>query len=105
MLLNNTKYTDMYYQIVNKLWKTVKPFVEHLDAGKKIDNATQDKMIKISKSFARNNFEKAIKGDPDLEMQINEICYCMLQAVTINAQREGLLEHEKDEIMKGQIEF
>jgi len=85
------RYTPIYYKIINKLWKTAKPYLERLDMGERFNDDVLERMRAGAERFARENFENLIKGDPVLESRINAVCYELLNAISISAQREGLV--------------
>ena len=85
------RYTPIYYRIINQLWKTAKPYLERLDTRKKFDDNTLDEMTASAENFARAHFRELIKGDDVLERKINAACFEFLNAISINAQREGLV--------------
>ena len=85
------RYTPIYYKIINKLWKTAKPYLERLDTRKKFDDNTLDEMTANAENFARAHFHELIKGDDVLERKINAACFEFLNAISISAQREGLV--------------
>lgn len=97
-------YTDVYYQIINHLWKTIKPYAEQLDDMSTFDDGDPEDMANVSDDFAKTHVEDFVKGDPDLNREICESCYHLLQAIAISAEREGCLKLEKgeDEQIKGQ---
>jgi len=85
------RYTPIYYRIINQLWKTAKPYLERLDMGERFNDDVLERMSAGAERFARENFENLIKGDPVLESKINAVCFELLNAISINAQREGLV--------------
>lgn len=85
------RYTPIYYKIINKLWKTAKPYLERLDIGERFNDDVLEKMSADAERFARENFKDLVKGDPVLESKINAACYELLNAISISAQREGLV--------------
>lgn len=91
------RYTPTYYQIINKIWKTAKPYLERLDTRKKFDDNTLDEMTASAENFARAHFHELIKGDDVLERKINAACFEFLNAISVNAQREGLVPEMPDD--------
>lgn len=85
------RYTPIYYKIINKLWKTAKPYLERLDSSKRFDDNILEEMCADAERFAKENFKDLVKGDPVLESKINAACYELLNAISISAQREGLV--------------
>lgn len=98
------RYTPIYYRIINQAWKTAKPYLERLDVGERFNDDILERMSADAERFARENFKDLVKGDPDLNREICESCYHLLQAIAISAEREGCLKLEKneDEQIKGQ---
>jgi len=97
-------YTNVYYQIINHLWKTIKPYAEQLDGMSTFDDGDLEDMANVSDDFAKTHVEDFVKGDPDLNREICESCYHLLQAIAISAERESCLKVSKseDEQIKGQ---
>ena len=85
------RYTPTYYKIINEIWKTAKPYLERLDTRKKFDDNTLDEMTASAENFARAHFHELIKGDDVLKRKINAACFEFLNAISVNAQREGLV--------------
>ncbi|MGN0194412.1 MAG: hypothetical protein ACI39G_04830 [Pseudoramibacter sp.] len=95
--MSTKRYMPTYYEIINKLWKTAKPYVERLDERKNFDDNTLDEMTASVENFARTHFHELIKGDDVLERKINAVCFELLNAISVNAQREGLLPKMPDD--------
>ena len=85
------RYTPIYYKMINQIWRTAKPYLERLDSGKRFNDDTLEGMSTDAERFARESFKDLVKGDPVLEAKINAVCFELLNAISINAQREGLV--------------
>jgi hypothetical protein len=86
-------YAEKVFEIINKTWKTVKPYAIMLDDRKKFSDATIHEMAKKAEHFAiGNHVQDTVRETGCLDSEINGVCGCLMTIVSALAAREGLTD-------------